>query len=80
MDMEFNVKIHRIDVETGLENVVDADEITIQEINQTRVDIATQKEDKAQSETQMLVAKENAESKLAALGLTSDDLKALGLG
>lgn len=31
-------------------------------------------------ETEKATAKANAEAKLAALGLTSDDLKALGLG
>jgi len=34
---------------------------------------------KQQQETQTLAAKEAAQSKLSALGLTADDLKALGL-
>lgn len=34
---------------------------------------------KAQVETQAQLAKANAEAKLAALGLTAEDLKALGL-
>jgi len=34
----------------------------------------------AQQETQAAAAKATAEAKLAALGLTADDLKALGLG
>jgi len=35
---------------------------------------------KAQAETDKAAAKATAEAKLAALGLTADDLKALGLG
>lgn len=35
---------------------------------------------KAQAQAQATAAKAAAEAKLAALGLTSDDLKALGLG
>jgi hypothetical protein len=35
---------------------------------------------KAEKEAQILATKASAEAKLAALGLTTDDLKALGLG
>jgi hypothetical protein len=35
---------------------------------------------KAEQDAQTVAAKEAAEAKLAALGLTTDDLKALGLG
>jgi hypothetical protein len=35
---------------------------------------------KAQQESAAIAAKEAAQAKLAALGLTADDLKALGLG
>jgi len=42
--------------------------------------IETVKEQEAQSEADKAAAKAAAEAKLAALGLTTDDLKALGLG
>jgi hypothetical protein len=35
---------------------------------------------KAEQDAEAVAAKETAQSKLAALGLTADDLKALGLG
>jgi hypothetical protein len=35
---------------------------------------------KAEKDAEIVAAKEAAEAKLAALGLTADDLKALGLG
>lgn len=41
---------------------------------------AKEKADKLAAEQAAKIAKEAAEAKLAALGLTADDLKALGLG
>jgi cell division protein FtsL len=42
-------------------------------------ELQTQQADLAANETAQTLAKEAAEAKLAALGLTTDDLKALGL-
>jgi hypothetical protein len=62
---------------------VATDEVTVREMNAT--EIAQWEADKLQSEkdagakAQALAAKEAAWAKLAALGLTTDDLKALGL-
>jgi hypothetical protein len=49
---------------------------------QKEVDAALElvKEEEAQAEAKALAAKTAAEAKLVALGLTVDDLKALGLG
>ena len=49
---------------------------------QAEVDAAIElvKQEEAQAEAAAAAAKTAAEAKLAALGLTSDDLKALGLG
>jgi hypothetical protein len=49
---------------------------------QTEIDAAIEqvKADEAQAEIDKATAKAQAEAKLAALGLTADDLKALGLG
>jgi hypothetical protein len=49
---------------------------------QDEVDAAIEavKQEKAQTEAEAAAKKAAAEAKLAALGLTSDDLKALGLG
>lgn len=49
---------------------------------QAEIDAALElvKQEEAQAEAAAAAAKAAAEAKLAALGLTSDDLKALGLG
>ena len=49
---------------------------------QAEIDVAIEqvKADEAQAELDKAAAKAAAEVKLAALGLTADDLKALGLG
>lgn len=49
---------------------------------QAEIDVAIEeiKADEAKAEINKAAKKAAAESKLAALGLTSDDLKALGLG
>ena len=63
--------------EFGYEEIVGQDyENTI---NQWAEDIYTE-ELKAQAEAEAAAKKAAAEAKLAALGLTADDLKALGLG
>lgn len=49
------------------------------ELNQWNID-QQNNELQAQTEADLLAAKAVAKAKLAALGLTSDDLKALGLG
>ncbi len=74
------MKIYQIDAQTGIEEVIDADAQTIAEIEETRAARLAEKEAEAQALADSQAAKENAGAKLAALGLTADDLKALGLG
>jgi hypothetical protein len=62
-------------VETG--KIVER-ELTAQETAQLEADQAKANQEKAQLEA-IQAAKEAAQAKLAALGLTTDDLKALGL-
>lgn len=57
-------------------DVLDGDAPTQAEIDAA---IAEVKADEANAKTAIQAAKESAQAKLAALGLTSDDLKALGL-
>jgi hypothetical protein len=47
---------------------------------QIEAEIAAIPQRKANEEAATIAAKQSAEAKLAALGLTADDLKALGLG
>jgi hypothetical protein len=54
-------------------------EMTIEEIAQIDLDKAARQAIADEKEAKE-VAKANAQAKLAALGLTADDLKALGLG
>ena len=64
-----------INTETGktIERELNAEEIAQQEIDEANL-LARKAEDEAKAQ-----AKAGAEAKLAALGLTSEDLKALGL-
>jgi len=57
-------------------DVLDGDAPTQKEIDAA---IEQVKSDEAEAETSKAQAKATAESKLAALGLTTDDLRALGL-
>jgi hypothetical protein len=68
-------QIKIVNVETGEEIVRDA---TAEEIAQIELDAANAATAKAETEAKAQ-AKAAAESKLAALGLTTDDLRALGL-
>lgn len=54
-------------------------EMTAKELAQFAKDVA-EREAIETAEAQAAAAKEAAQAKLAALGLTTDDLKALGLG
>lgn len=65
-----------VDVATGEEIVRDA---TADEIAQMALDAANA-EARKETERAEIAKKAAAEAKLAALGLTADDLKALGLG
>ena len=65
-----------VDVTTGEEIVRDA---TADEIAQMQLDAANA-EARKEAERAEIAKKAAAEAKLAALGLTADDLKALGLG
>ena len=68
-----------VNCETGEEQVID---FTPEEIAQREIDAEYFAEMKAQEDAQAEAkaeAKASAVSKLAALGLTADDLKALGL-
>lgn len=64
-----------VNVETGEEIIRDANE---QELAQMQIDAANAEARKAAEEAKAQ-AKAAAEGKLAALGLTTDDLRALGL-
>ena len=68
-----------VDCSTGVTTEV---ELTAEEIAQREADAAAFAEQKAQEEAEAAAkaaAKANAEAKLAALGLTAEDLKALGI-
>jgi hypothetical protein len=64
-----------VNAETGKEVIRDANAA---EIAQMEADKVTD-EAITSAQVQALAAKESAQAKLAALGLTTDDLKALGL-
>jgi len=64
-----------VNAETGEEIIRD---MNAEELAQWEIDKARSAEREAQ-EAAALSAKETAQAKLAALGLTTDDLKALGL-
>jgi hypothetical protein len=64
-----------VNAETGEEIIRDAN---AQELAQMKIDVANSKAEKAEAEAKAQ-AKATAEGKLAALGLTTDDLRALGL-
>jgi hypothetical protein len=68
-------QIKIVNCETGEEIVRDAN---AEEIAQIAIDAANAKTRKAEAEAKAQ-AKAAAEGKLAALGLTTDDLRALGL-
>jgi hypothetical protein len=77
--MEYNKmtkpQIKEYNCETGEETVRDA---TTAEIAQMKIDAANDAARQAEAEAKAQ-AKATAEGKLAALGLTTDDLRALGL-
>ena len=68
-------QIKIVNVETGEEIIRDA---SVEEIAQMQLDAANDATQKAEAEARAQ-AKAAAEGKLAALGLTTDDLRALGL-
>jgi DNA-binding protein YbaB len=68
-------QIKIVNVETGEEIIRDAN---AEEIAQMEIDAANEAARKAEAEAKAQ-AKAVAEGKLAALGLTTDDLRALGL-
>lgn len=67
------IKIHNLETDEIIEREMNAEELAQLAIdeNNALADLAKQQEVK--------IAKEAAEAKLVALGLTTDDLKALGL-
>jgi uncharacterized protein (DUF4415 family) len=71
---------------TQTKTIIDAATGDIKNVAMSEQDLAEQKElldlhnEKLEAEIAEQAAKEAAEAKLAALGLTADDLKALGLG
>jgi adenylate kinase len=72
-------KIVEVNCETG--EVIER-ELTADEAAQRKIDAANEiarTKELAKAEAEAIAAKEAAEAKLAALGLTADDLKALGL-
>lgn len=73
------LKVTEVNAETGETIVRDATEAEIAQIEKDAIEQENIKAAKAQTEAQAQAKKAAAEAKLAALGLTSDDLKALGL-
>lgn len=67
------IKIHNVETGEIIERNMNAEELAQLEIDTTD---EIQRKDK---ETQIKAKREAAEAKLAALGLTAEDLKALGL-
>ena len=67
------IKIHNVETGDIIEREMTADELAQNKIDQAE----TQAKAEAQAEAE--AAKAAAQAKLAALGLTTDDLKALGL-
>jgi uncharacterized small protein (DUF1192 family) len=69
-----------VNVETGEETLID---LTPEEVAEFEIGVKALQDEKAEIEAKIKsdeAAKLAAEAKLAALGLTTDDLKALGLG
>jgi multidrug resistance efflux pump len=79
--MEYlKMKIKEINCETGEEIVRDATNLELQQAELDKASADAELETLALQEAEKATAKAQAEAKLAALGLTADDLKALGLG
>jgi len=68
------IKIHNVETDKIIEREMNDEEFAQYEIDLAQAQVEEQA--KAEAEAQ----KAAAEAKLAALGLTTDDLKALGLG
>jgi hypothetical protein len=68
-------QIKEYNCETGIETIRDATDAEIAQIAKDKAEADARKAE-AEAKAQ---AKANAEGKLAALGLTTDDLRALGL-
>jgi hypothetical protein len=66
------------DASTGKETITERDETVAETAN--RLELEKQAADNLVIKEQANAAREMAQAKLAALGLTTDDLKALGLG
>ena len=69
-----------VNVETGEETLID---LTPEEVAEFEVGVKALQDEKAEIKAKIKsdeAAKAAAEAKLAVLGLTTDDLKALGLG
>ena len=71
--MTLMVKEHNVETDQIIEREMNAEELVQYQNQQAEAEAIATKQ--AQAKT----AKEAAEAKLAALGLTTDDLKALGL-
>lgn len=74
------LKVTEVNAQTGETIVRDATEAEIAQIEKDAIEQEKIKEAKMQAEAEATAKKAAAEAKLAALGLTADDLKALGLG
>ena len=68
-----NIRIHNTETNEIIDREMNDDELAIYQAEQKYFADLEEERNKA------LEAKESAEAKLAALGLTADDLKALGL-
>jgi membrane protein involved in colicin uptake len=68
------IKIHNVESGEVIEREMNSDELAQWEADEAKAAA------EAQAKAEAAVKKAAAEAKLAALGLTTDDLKALGLG
>ena len=68
------IKIHNAETDEIIEREMNAEELA--KLERVQEEVKARAEAQAQAEAK----KSAAEAKLAALGLTADDLKALGLG
>lgn len=74
------LKVTEVNAETSETIVRDATEAEIAQIQKDAIEQEKINAAKAQAEAEAAAKKAAAEAKLVALGLTADDLKALGLG
>jgi hypothetical protein len=71
------ITVKDFNIETGIETIIEREETEIEAKN--RIEHEAERTKRVALETEAEAARAVAQAKLAALGLTTDDLKALGL-